>query len=703
MNVVNALPPLLLLCCAQAVLAQAPSSQEAERAELAQAFGDQAVISLATGSRQPLRRAPAVATVITAADIAAMGADSLDEVLETVPGLHVSRITIVGRSLYAMRGIYSTGSVSPQVLVLQDGLPTTTAYTGDFGSLWNGIPLDNVARIEVVRGPGSALYGADAYAGVINIVSKNPDEMQGTRLAARAGSFDTASASLMHGGSWLGWDIGLYLRAGHTAGHQRIVTADAQTRLDGLFGTHASRAPGPADLGHDTVDARFEAARGRWKLQADFRRRWHQGSGYGVSSALDPTGQASVNRASTVLAWSDDRLRPDWGLDLQASTVYVSETLRGVLFPPGVRFPTGSFPAGVLAGPDRWERHWRVAASTVYRGFSGQQWRFGLGHEDLDLYRTRTYKNFLLNGAGVPVPLAPADERTETSDIQPHIRPYRRQLNYAYAQNEWSFARDWTLTAGLRHDRYDDFGHTTNPRLALVWDAALDLTLKLLHGRAFRAPAFAEMRGINPVANGNPALRPETIATTEAALVWQPAADMQFGMNLFRHRLRDVIQAVPNPAPAPGATYGNTGQQRGKGFELEAMWDPRRTLRLSAHYSYQHMTDTTLNANAGYAPRHDAYARADWRWGAGTLASLQVNHVAGRVRAAGDARPPVADYTSVDLTLRRDAARSGWSAMLTVRNLFNADIREPSLAPGVIPNDLPQAPRALYLELGYRY
>lgn len=690
----------LLLAAANAASAQAPLSQEAD---LAQSFGDRAVISLATGARQPLRRAPAVATVITAEDIAAMGADSLDEVLEAVPGLHVSRITIIGRPLYAMRGIYSTGSINPQVLVLQDGLPVTSVYTGDRGSLWGGFPLDNVSRIEVVRGPGSALYGADAYAGVINIVSKRAAELAGTQVGLRAGSFDSASAWLTHGGTWAGWDLGLYLHASQTEGHRRTVEADAQSRIDHLFGTRASEAPGPASLGQHGADLRLEATRGRWKLQSDYRRRWHVGSGYGISSALDSGGTSNSERASTVLAWTDEHWRPHWNVGLQASFVAFHESFRGALFPPGARFPTGEFPAGVLAGPERWERQWRLAAHAAYTGWAGQQWRFGVGHEDLDLYRTRTYKNFLLNEAGVPVPLEPVDLRTETSAIQPHIRPYRRRLNYVYVQDEWGFARDWTLTAGVRHDRYDDFGHTTNPRLALVWDVALDLTLKLMHGRAFRAPAFAEMQGINPVANGNPALQPETIATTEAALVWQPTADTHLGMNVFRQRLRNLIGLVPNPAPAPGATYGNAGRQRGEGFELEATWDAQRSLRLSAHYSYQRMTDTAANADAGYAPRHDAYARADWRFDAGRLASLQVNRIAGRARASGDTRPPVPDYTSVDLTLRHDAGRSGWTAALAVRNLFNADVREPSLAPGAIPGDLPQAPRALSLELGYRY
>ena len=396
MRSTKALPLLMLMLqtCGNAALAQAPLSQEAE---LALSYGDRSVISVATGNRQPLRRAPAVATVITAEDMAAMGADSLDEVLEAVPGLHVGRIAVVGRPQYAMRGILSTGSINPQILLLQDGLPITTAYTGDPGTMWPGMPLDNIARIEVVRGPGSALYGADAYAGVVNIVSKTAAQLGGTQLGLRGGSFGTRHAWLTHGGSWAGWDVALYLRGGSTEGHQRVVEADAQTRFDTLFGTRASLAPGPPALGYDSADARLEISRGAWKLQTDYRRRWHIGSGYGISSALDRDGQADMERAATTLAWTDDHALPDWSLGVQASVVNVRETMRAVLFPAGARFPTGSFPSGVLGGPERWERQWRVSANALYSGLPGQQWRFGAGHEDLDLYRTRTFKNFIQN------------------------------------------------------------------------------------------------------------------------------------------------------------------------------------------------------------------------------------------------------------------------------------------------------------------
>lgn len=77
--------------------------------------------------------------------------------------------------------------------------------------------------------------------------------------------------------------------------------------------------------------------------------------------------------------------------------------------------------------------------------------------------------------------------------------------------------------------------------------------------------------------------------------------------------------------------------------------------------------------------------------------------MADRKRAAGDARPPIADYTTVDLALRTEQRKNSWSFAASVRNLFNADVREPSLAPGLsIPNDLPMAPRAVYVQAMYQ-
>jgi len=160
-----------------------------EEEDLAQVFGDQALVSIATGAKQPLSRAPGVASVITAADIEAMGATDLDEVLESVPGLHVARSSQGYSPVYVVRGVNL--GFNPQVLVLINGIPLTTVYAGNRGNLWGGYPIENIARVEVLRGPGSALYGADAVAGVINIITKTAQDIDGTRLGARTGTFHT--------------------------------------------------------------------------------------------------------------------------------------------------------------------------------------------------------------------------------------------------------------------------------------------------------------------------------------------------------------------------------------------------------------------------------------------------------------------------------------------------------------------------------
>ena len=673
-----------------------------EEEELSASFGDRSTISIATGSPQPLRRAPAVATVITAADIAAKGATHQDEVLETVPGVHVSRSHNFYVPLYLFRGIAS--ELNPQTLVLQNGVPMTTIFAGNRGIGWGGMPLEHVSRIEIIRGPGSALYGADAYAGVINIITKSAAEIGGTELGLRAGSFDSRDAWVLHGGKLGGVDVAAYLRAGRTDGQRRVVGADAQSGLDTLFGTSASLAPGPVNTGVDSIDGGLDFAVGKWRARLGYKLRDNLGSGAGTAAALDPVGQQRTERMHADIALNDVELAPHWRLTLSGSFLrYVQQLTTPVqLFPPGAF--GGSFPQGMSGAPNTWERQLRLSAVANYGGWKGRNVRLGIGHDDLDLYRTQEFKNFTLitegPATGVPIPL-PSGQIAEFPVEQSFMLPQRRRVDYVYVQDEWTFQRDWTLTTGVRHDRYSDFGGTTNPRVALVWDASLTLTGKLLYGRAFRAPSFTETYSINnPVARGNRELKPETIDTLEGALQWQAAADAQLKLNLFSYRMKNIIRATDTENFTK--TYNNVGAQRGKGLELEANWDPLHSLRLAAHYSYQRSIDRTTDHDAGYAPTHRLFLRSDLVLPGSWLGSAQVTHVADRRRTAGDNRPPVADYTTLDLSMRLRGERERWELGLSVRNAFNADVREPSIAPGQIPNDLPMAPRALRVELSYK-
>ncbi len=681
------------LACCTAANAQNLSDED----DLALVYGGKTNFSLATGSAQSLRRAPSVATVITAQEIAAMGAIDLDEVLEAVPGLHVSRSPVRYAPAYYMRGMVGSGLTTPQILMLHNDIPMTTSFNGDNGADWQNVPVSNIARIEIIRGPGSALYGADAYAGVINVITKTASEVGGTRAGVQSGSMQTHSTWLEHGGRWGDLDVAAYLRAGKTGGIDKIIEADAQTRYDRLFGTHASLAPGPVSAGHEALDASLKLTRGRWQAHAMYRLRDQMHTGVGVGSALDPNSVGRSERFVGDIAWRDTSIAPHWDVALDAAYSHYSHTYANnfLLLPPGASLPGGSFPEGMVGGPNMWERQFRLSGTASYNGFAAHKVRLGLGHDDIDMYRNQTIKNYWLNDKGVPIPTGPV---IDYSAIQPHILPQRRKINYLYIQDEWQLATDWTLTAGLRHDHYSDFGGTSNPRLALVWDASLNLTAKLLYGHAFRPPSFNEQYGFNAIVSGNPSVQPERIKTLEAAINWQAHDDLQVGLNVFHYDMRDLIRMVPNMAPATGATYQNIGAQRGNGFELEATWDLSRSFRLSGHYAYQRAIDLASQQDAGYAPHHHVYARADWRLSSGWQASGQINHVADRHRHASDLRQPVADYTTFDLTLRSPRSRNGWEWSLTARNLFNADVREPSPEPWLaIPGDLPMAGRAIYL------
>jgi len=694
MNNLYVLPLTLILAHAVQPNAFAQSSEEEDFALI---YGDQATVSIATGSKQALRRAPAVTTVITSEDISAMGATDLNEVLETVPGMHVSRSALGYTPLYVIRGIYSPSN--SQTLMLLNGMPTTTMFTGSKGNAWGGLPLENVARIEIIRGPGSALYGADAYAGVINIITKTAADTPGTEFGLRYGSFNTKDAWIQHGGKWAAVNVASYLRAGTTDGFKRTISADAQTRLDRIFGTSASLAPGSVNTGRDAIDAGVDLGYEKWRLNIAYKLRDNLQLGAGVASALDPVGSEKSERISTDLSWADPYMSQDWGMGFNVSLLQYHDTIVTplVIYPAGVTFPTGSFPYGMLGAPEKWERDARYSAFTSYSGFSNHQLRFGLGHNDLNLYKTVEHKNFTLTATGQPLPLSSVQDFSNTT---PFMHPQRRFVDYIYAQDEWNFTQDWTLTAGIRHDKYSDFGGTTNPRIALVWDASLDLTAKLLYGQAFRAPSFNEKYSINnPVRQGNPNLRPETNQTVEAAFSLQARADTKINLNFFHYEMHDIIRPVPNASPAIGSTMNNTGKQHGNGAEFELVWNYSSKLRLTGNYAFQESIDNATGQDAGYSPHHSLYLRSDWRYASGWLGSAQVNRIMDRRRTAGDTRPQVADYTTVDLTLH-SPTWGAWDISSSVRNLFNADVREPS-APTLIPNDLPMAPRSLWIQAIY--
>jgi iron complex outermembrane receptor protein len=654
--------------------AGAAAAQSSEEEDLALAYGDKANISIATGSHQSVSRAPAVASVITAQDIAAMGATDLDQALESVPGLHVSKSNVVSKPIYSFRGIHSYQN--SQVLMLVNGIPITNVFQGDRSQIWGGMPLENVARIEVIRGPGSALYGADAFSGVINVITKNANDLKGTEYGVRAGSFNTKDAWIQHGGQMGTLDAAFYLRAGDTDGQKGLIQKDAAS------------ASGPINEERRAIDARADLAKDAWRVRAAYQQR-KLGVGGGVAGALDSNARVSEDRLYLDVNYDQANWAQDWDV---SGVVGYYDIKQKQADPYYTLFPAGTipgFPNGMLGSPGHSERHTHASMATVYTGFQQHRVRVGAGLRNDDMYEAVESKNFSATFAPLPGGLTDA---TGNSTLV-YMLPHKRDLAYAFAQDEWNIVKDWTLTAGVRHDRYSDFGNTTNPRLALVWDAAYNVVVKAMHGEAFRAPTFVEQYAINnPVQSGSPNIRPETIKTDELAFAWQPTAQLQTSLNFFYYRMQNIIQLV-------GATMQNAGDQTGRGSELEVTLDASSSLRLTGNFSMQNSTDEATGKDAGLAPHKRYFARADWRFSPQWQFGTTVNHVAERMREAGDTRAQIPDYTTVDLSLRREKIAGGWDVRAMLNNLFDSDAREPTFKSVGMASDLPLAGRAVYIQL----
>jgi iron complex outermembrane receptor protein len=550
------------------------------------------------------------------------------------------------------------------------------------------MPLVNVARVEVIRGPGSALYGADAFSGVINVITKTAEDINGTEYGARLGSFNTKDAWIQYGGTLGAVDAAFYLGTSNTDGSKDIIQQDAQTAWDKVFGTTKSLAPGPISNKNKSIDAHADLSYEAWRLRSTYQQR-ELALGAGLAGALDPN--ARINETRTYLDASYEQT--DWAKNWDLSGLVGYYNIKSdpanptyTLFPAGAF--GGAFPNGMIVNPGHAEQHTHASLTGVYNGFEDHKIRTGAGYRIDDLYQTQEFKNF--DAANNPLP---AVINATGNPALVYLLPHKRNVRYAFIQDEWSFAQDWTLTAGVRQDRYSDFGSTTNPRLALVWDAAYNLVVKAMHGTAFRAPSFTELYNINnPVTVGNPSLTPETIVTDELGFSWHVTSRLKTDLNLFQYKMTNIILPV-------GTSYLNSGGQNGQGFELESTFDAASNLRLTGNFSVQHAKDSATGLDAGMAPHQRTFVRADWRFVPLWQLGATVNNVRGRMREPGDTRPLIPDYTRVDLTLRREKLANNWEISGRVINLFNADVREPTFKAVGMYSDLPLSGRAYYIQL----
>lgn len=665
------------------------------------------VVSIATGTVQPVTIAPATTSVITMGDMAITAAQEVDEILETIPGLHVARNPAsYYNPIYALGSIYSI--YNPETLVLLNGVPTNTLYTGGRVLMgYGGLSTTPISRIEVIRGPGSALYGADALAGVINIITKTKADIEGTSAGIRLGSFESYEGWLLHGSQYQGLDIGFSLNYNQTQGQDEIVLEDAQTQYDKIYGTQASLSPGTVDLSRRNWDIDLSIAKGFWSLHTFYQKRDNIDPGVGVAQTLTTKGQSSSDRVYTDMVYDNPNLTENWAFMARASysdVSYLTED-NAIVYPPGAF--GGAFPVGMRAVAGVAEQQLDLSVSATYRGIQQHQLRLGTGFRYNEINEVTDKRNFGINPA-TNQPIPPTIELVDISDTSAAFIPAGDRRNWhVFAQDIWTLHEKWEMTTGLRYDYYSDFGTTLNPRIGLVWHTAEHLVTKLLYGKAFRAPSFQELyQTNNPVALGNKDLKPEKIQMWEIALDYRPSEKWHLGFNTFTYDLKDKILFVPDIGDENYHAQ-NAGTQKGYGFVLEGGWQLGEDFVLSGNYAYQR-SENEFGHEVAQVPQQDVYLRTDWRFTADWYINTQANWILGRERALDDPRAPVDDYLSVDLSLHYKSTVSPWQMTFSIYNLFDADIREPSSGPdesGIInvPYDLPMAGRHYSMGFAYRF
>lgn len=647
-------------------------------------------VSISTTTRQPLAKAPSVVSVITAEDIKATGAMNVTDILQSIPGIYVRANLFAFRPQVTFRGASST-----HTLLMVDGEPIRDLVWSS-GIYWKGLPTSMVDRIEIIRGPGSALFGSDASAGVINIITKAAVGVNRNEAGARAGSFRTGEGWAQYGGNWGGVDVAMTAQLGTTAGHAPRIPSDGQTAMDARTGSRISLAPGNADYGYDTQDVRFSAAIENWRLLAGYTHHGDLAVGLTGAGVLDPNTRGTDSRSDLALLYNNEAAADHWGiagevryyeLDYSSGNGYYERPAGYVNSRQYSGAANGAYPLGWINRNNAAQRGYSAEASGLFTGLKTHAIKIGAGYKLDDLYYVQQLVNF---GTGPNGAQLPAGGPLVDISGSPYAAPARaRRIRYAFVQDVWTIANDWELTAGARYDHYSDFGGAVDPRVALVWQTADQLVTKLMYGRAFRAPSYLELYTFTAASLPNPELKPERSDTWDLQFSYSVSRDLKLGIDFYRFAQSNLIAVDP----ANNYRFANMGDNMAHGVEFEAQWQATPTLRIAANASSRR---ETLLYNS--VPKQKSYLRADWAFMPKWNWDIEADHVGKR---RGSLTRPVDAYTVVDSTWRYAYSRE-WEFAFSVRNLFNADAYEYSSSIPA-PYNLPLPKRNAYAEARYRF
>lgn len=609
------------------------------------------VVTVARKS-QTLQSSAAAVFIINRDDIERSGATSIPEVLRLAPGVQVARISN-NRWAVSVRGF--NGRFSNKLLVLMDG---RSIYSQLFsGVIWEAEDtlLEDIDRIEVIRGPGAAMWGANAMNGVINIITRKSRDTQGTLVVAGVGNKEGGFGAVRFGGAT-------------DNGHFRV------------WGKGFKRDPSINDLGQDAKDDWKSARmgfRGDWTLAAGKRLTVSGGAHQGTSG--ERWQKPDVNSLSFV---STD----------------ITQTNQG----------------GHVLGRYDWQQE--DGSDSVLQAYVEtaeidiqQQIREQRHTADLDLqHRTMLGKEHdLMFGVAY---------RQSRDDIETHdifaVTPTQRdfRLLSAFIHDDITLVPErWRLMLGTRLEDNNVTGFASQPNTRLMWTPDANSTLWASAARAVRTPSRTERDSqadlwldLPPsVTNPGPfpaviryTPRPELALNNEKVTSYEFGYRQQFGSRLsvdttfFRSNYDDLRSAVagnqvPNALPIPSyiiqSIYPqNALKAKSDGLEIVVDYHAATWWRIQPSYTYLHVTGTPetsdpINQNysdflTGTAPRHQWAVRSSMSLPDHQQFDLWYRH-SSRRDIANVNGGTVPAYSTLDL---RYAWRfiPGWEASLVGQNLL---------------------------------
>ncbi|MCW5657191.1 MAG: TonB-dependent receptor [Burkholderiaceae bacterium] len=595
----------------------------------------QTVVVTATRHALLFNDAPAALSVVTARDIEARGAANVLEAIRGETGLSLQGRAVGGRKVLSLRGMDSR-----HALFLVDGkrIGASDGVIGASDFQYDWIAVDDIERIEIVRGPMSVLYGSEAIGGVVNVITRQAGDSWRFGALSEGSLTDTA-----RGGD--GWRLGAradgplgadtFVRAGATARAIDAVAAPADARIDELEARRQRDAwLGIAWRGLPGHRFELEHRAGREDREANARER------AGARRYHVTTNE--IERAHSALSWD-----AEWAAAVETQLRAYRSTIDVV----------NRRSAGVTPNvPQR-------VTEDVLEG----QARAPLGAHALLVGLEA--RNEGLDDPGLP----------GGSGVLRH-----RSL---FAQDEWSPLQPLTLTVGLRHDTHGDYGDELSPRLYGVWRVDGFWTVKGGYSHGFKVPNLKQVvPGARPEGPntflGNPGLQPETSDSVELGVGFTNGA-RQAQLMLFDQRVKDLIEVrlvAPGPVPGIGTyTYENLARARLRGAELGLAWPLGAGFSAATSYTYLDATNALSGARLERRPRHSATVRVDWRggpWRIGISIERSVDQLLPATTPNTPPQPvPGLTFVGAHVTV---ALPAGLEATLGVRNLTDVRLSEKS-------------------------